>query len=117
MFLDIARPVKSIKSEYFKLDPENDDDRGWYTQDHTETFLRTHNLEYIVRGHSNPTTGFQYNHGGKVITVNSDPEQAEHRGAYLNIYSSDGSMNIEQFSGVQYSAISHAPIFDWRALC
>lgn len=100
----------------FKLDPENDDDRGWYTADHTFAFLNKHKLEYIVRGHEPFHTGFKYHHDGRVITVHSDPKRPERQGAYLNIYANDRSMNIEQFSGVQFSSVSHESKVDWRSL-
>lgn len=102
--------------EEFKVDPENDDDRGWYTAEHTETFLRKHDLEYIVRGHENFVKGFQYHHDERVITIHSDPSRPQDQGAYLNIYSNDGSMVVEQFSGVQFSSLGSESKVDWRSL-
>ncbi|KAL3928085.1 MAG: hypothetical protein SGBAC_012800 [Bacillariaceae sp.] len=102
--------------EEFKVDPENDDDRGWYTAEHTETFLRKHDLEYIVRGHENFVKGFQYHHDARVVTIHSNPSRPQDQGAYLNIYSNDGSMVVEQFSGVQFSSLGSESKVDWRSL-
>ena len=102
--------------EEFKLDPDNDDDRGWYTAAHTDTFLKKHSLEYIVRGHENFVRGFQYHHDGRVITIHSDPSRPQDQGSYLNIYSNDKSMNVEQFSGMQFSSIGKHSKVDWRSL-
>ncbi|CAJ1946587.1 unnamed protein product [Cylindrotheca closterium] len=95
---------------------EDDDDRGWFTADHTETFLKRHSLEYIVRGHENFVKGFRYHHDGRVVTIHSNPTRPQDQGAYLNIYSNDRSMNVEQFSGMQFSSIDNHSKVDWRSL-
>lgn len=100
----------------FDIDEENDDDRGWFTAKTTKAFLEKNNLEFVVRAHQSVKPGYHYQHDGKVITIHSFPKKAKHSGAYLNIYSNDRSMNVEQFAGVKYSSIDHQSKIDWRAL-
>lgn len=100
----------------FEIEDENDDARGWYSPDTTKTFLERNNLEYLVRAHQNVAGGFRYHHDNRVITIHSNPRNATQIGAYLNVYSNDGSMNIQQFSGVKFSSIDHQSKVDWRSL-
>ena len=107
-------------------DDYEDDDAAYRKRDHftsnaTEVFLTNNNLEYIVRAHQKSGPGFQYHHGGKVITIHSTPKAKSNRaGSYLNIYSNDGSMNIEQFVGGKLTpnvtSLNRRSQMDWRAL-
>ncbi|CAJ1946588.1 unnamed protein product [Cylindrotheca closterium] len=111
-----TRAAERIARYDFEIDEENDDDRGWYTSATTKGFLEKNGLEYVVRAHQSVSAGFRYHHDGKVLTIHSFPKKATDSGAYLNIYSNDRSMNVEQFAGVKHTSINHQSKLDWRAL-
>lgn len=111
------------EEDYDEDDDEEEDEnkRGHFTSNATEIFLKKNNLEYVVRAHEKSKPGFQFHHDGKVITIHSSPKVKKQRsGSYLNIYSNDGSMHIEQFVGGRLSpevtSLHHRSQMDWRAL-
>jgi serine/threonine-protein phosphatase 5 len=89
--------------------------RGYlFGPDITEKFLQTNNLDLIVRGHSYTRFGYYKSHNDSVITIHSAPRMEEeemHYGAFMNIYSADGKMHIEQFQST-----TTPMMIDWRTL-
>lgn len=82
--------------------------------DITEKFLQTNNLDLIVRGHSYTRFGYYKSHNDSVITIHSAPRMEEEEmqyGAFMNIYSADGKMHIEQFQST-----TTPMMIDWRTL-
>lgn len=82
--------------------------------DITEKFLQTNNLDLIVRGHSYTRFGYYKSHNDSVITIHSAPaigRKKMHYGAFMNIYSADGKMHIEQFQST-----TTPMMIDWRTL-
>jgi len=90
-------------------------DRGnEFGPDITEKFLQTNNLDLIVRGHSYTEFGYYKSHDGSVITIHSAPDIEKKQiqyGAFMNIYSADGKMHIEQFQST-----TTPMMIDWRTL-
>lgn len=90
-------------------------DRGkLFGPDITEKFLQTNNLDLIVRGHSYTRFGYYKSHNDSVITIHSAPNSGMKQmqyGAFMNIYSADGKMHIEQFQ-----SITTPMMIDWRTL-
>ena len=92
--------------------------RGYlFGPDITEKFLQTNNLDLIVRGHSYTRFGYYKSHNDSVITIHSAPRMLEeeeeemHYGTFMNIYSIDGKMHIEQFQST-----TTPMMIDWRTL-
>ncbi|KAL3926507.1 MAG: hypothetical protein SGBAC_013452, partial [Bacillariaceae sp.] len=123
---DWEKPEDDDDDEEGDEDDDDEDDiadkkRGHFTAVSTEAFLKKNSLQYIVRSHQIFKPGFQHHHGDKVITIHSSPKAKKNRhGSYLNIYSNDGSMHIEQFIGgkltPEVTSLNHRSQMDWRAL-
>ena len=74
------------------------------------------NLEYIVRGHTHNEVGWYKSHGDNVWTIHSDPHADGEFGTFLNVYSSDRSMVIEQFKQPWKEKEYALKMMDWRTL-
>eukprot|EP00899_Mesostigma_viride_P006511 jgi/Mesvir1/15861/Mv03407-RA.1 len=75
--------------------------------DVTNNFLKTNNLELVVRSHEVKEEGYEVEHGGKCITVFSAPnycDQMGNKGAFIR-FESDMKPVFEQFSAVPHPEV------------
>ncbi|KAK9174047.1 Calcineurin-like phosphoesterase family protein [Cryptosporidium meleagridis] len=76
--------------------------------DVTLNFLKTNNLDYIIRSHEVKQEGYSVDHDGKCITVFSAPNYCDsmgNKGAFIKIHEYDLKPNF-----VQFYAVPHPPV-------
>ncbi|KAJ1604299.1 putative phosphoprotein phosphatase related [Cryptosporidium canis] len=76
--------------------------------DVTLNFLKTNNLDYLIRSHEVKQEGYSVDHDGKCITVFSAPNYCDsmgNKGAFIKIYEYDLRPNF-----VQFYAVPHPPV-------
>ena len=117
---DREPPEEGLMAEMMWADPiavrgRHPSKRGMglsFGPDITEKFLNFNNLQVVVRSHEVKDEGFEYEHGGKLITVFSAPnycDQMGNKGAFLKIKfpTPGGDAVIEP---VSFSAVSHPDV-------
>jgi serine/threonine-protein phosphatase 5 len=76
--------------------------------DVTEEFLKTNNLELVIRSHEVKDDGYEVDHGGKLITVFSAPnycDQIGNKGAFIRFAGSDLKPKFTSFEAVPHPAV------------
>ncbi|KAF7458007.1 serine/threonine protein phosphatase [Cryptosporidium felis] len=76
--------------------------------DVTLDFLKTNNLDYMIRSHEVKQEGYSVDHDGKCITVFSAPNYCDsmgNKGAFIKIHEYDLKPNF-----VQFYAVPHPPV-------
>jgi serine/threonine-protein phosphatase 5 len=117
---DREPPEEGLMAEMMWADPiavrgRHPSKRGMglsFGPDITERFLNHNNLQIVVRSHEVKDDGFEYEHGGKLITVFSAPnycDQMGNKGAYLKLSFPviGGDAKIEP---VSFGAVSHPDV-------
>ena len=117
---DREPPEEGLMAEMMWADPiavrgRHPSKRGMglsFGPDITEKFLNDNDLQVVVRSHEVKDQGFEFDHGGKLITVFSAPnycDQMGNKGGFLRITfpTPGGDANIEP---VSFSAVPHPDV-------
>ncbi|XP_039256934.2 serine/threonine-protein phosphatase 5-like [Styela clava] len=73
--------------------------------DVTEKFLKSNNLDYIIRSHEVKHDGYEVSHNGKCITIFSAPnycDQMGNKGAFIHLKAPDLKPEFTQFEAVPH---------------
>lgn len=65
--------------------------------DVTQDFLDTNNLRLVIRSHEMKQMGFEYDHGGRILTIFSAPnycDQMGNLGAFIKLKNSGGPLEV-----------------------
>lgn len=108
-------PDHGLMCEVLWSDPQPDMGRGMskrgvglaFGPDVTERFLKTNNLEMVVRSHEVKAEGYEVEHNGKLVTVFSAPnycDQMGNKGAYIR-FNSAMKPTYNKFSHVPHPQV------------
>jgi len=79
-----------------------------FGKDVTENFLKTNNLNLVIRSHEMKEEGYEVEHGGQLITIFSAPnycDQMGNKGAFIRL---DGKTLKPKFTS--FAAVPHPPV-------
>jgi len=80
--------------------------------DITEAFLKTNDLDYVIRSHEVKPSGYEVAHGGKCITVFSAPNYCDtmgNKGAFITFQPSSAQTGLNKLTPcyTTYDAVPH----------